>query len=87
VSAGTAGRTLLVDGTHVEVITMDNEADQQLDDSRAMTRTRRRAGTRHTVASDDRLIEEIRAGRVPPDDPDPIAALLARWRLCGRPDS
>jgi hypothetical protein len=35
---------------------------------------------RHTVESDDRLIEEIRAGRVPADDPDPVAALLARWR-------
>jgi hypothetical protein len=66
----------------VEVITMDDETDQQ-----PATLGRRWAGARHTVESDDRLIEEIRAGRVSPDDPDPVAALLARWRLCGRSGS
>ena len=54
---------------------------------RPTTRTRRTARKRHTVESDDRLIEDIRAGRVSPDDPDPVAALLARWRLGGRPSS
>jgi hypothetical protein len=46
---------------------------------------RRISRKRHTVESDDRLIEEIRAGRVSADDPDPVAALLARWRLDARP--
>jgi hypothetical protein len=42
---------------------------------------------RHAVESDDRLIEEIRAGRVSVDDPDPVAAMLARWRLGSRSGS
>ena len=66
----------------VEVITMDDETDQQ-----PAVPGRRCAGARHTVESDDRLIEEVRAGRVSPDDPDPVAALLARWRLCAGPGS
>jgi hypothetical protein len=41
-------------------------------------RTRR---PRDTIASDDRLVEDLRAGRVRPDDPDPVAGLLAAWRL------
>jgi hypothetical protein len=58
-----------------------------LGSNRAAPRPGPEAGARHTVASDDRLIEEIRAGRVPLDDPDPVAALLARWRLCSGPNS
>ena len=49
-------------------------------DRRGETRGRY-APKRHTVASDDRLVEDLRAGLVAPDDPDPVAALLARWRL------
>jgi hypothetical protein len=55
------------------VINMEKEADQP-------------AEMRHTVASDDQLVEKIRAGRIRPDDPDPVAALLARWRMCCWPD-
>jgi ketosteroid isomerase-like protein len=51
------------------------------------TRIRRLEGNRHTVESDDQLIEEVRAGLVLPDDPDPVAALLARWRLTGRTET
>jgi hypothetical protein len=49
-------------------------------DRRAETRAAG-APERHTVASDDQLVEDLRAGLVAPDDPDPVAALLAAWRL------
>lgn len=67
---------------HVSAIAADSGTRD-----RAAPRPGPEAAARHTVASDDRLIEEIRAGRVPLDDPDPVVALLARWRLCSGPNS
>ncbi|MCW0212196.1 MAG: hypothetical protein OJJ54_02475 [Pseudonocardia sp.] len=38
------------------------------------------SGDAPAVLADDRLIEDVRAGRVSPADTDPVAALLAFWR-------
>jgi hypothetical protein len=46
----------------------------------ARAREQGRTGEEQAVLTDDRLIEDVRAGLVSPSDPDPMAAFLAFWR-------
>jgi hypothetical protein len=58
---------------------VNHRSDQQPAARAADIPVQRRHPTHDQVAADDRLVEQLRAGRGTDDD-DPVVRALARWR-------